>query len=38
MLQASSGGFFRGFAVRCASELLWGLPARVMRGGVGGGG
>ena len=37
MLQASSGGFFRGFAVRCASELLWGLPVRVMRGGVGGG-
>ena len=41
MLQTSSGGFFRGFAVRCASELLWGLPVRVMQGGgegVGGGG
>ena len=37
MLQTSSGGFFRGFAVRCASELLWGLPVRVMQaGGVGG--
>ena len=39
MLQTSSGGFFREFAVRCASELLWGLPVRVMRvGGWGGGG
>ena len=37
MLQTSSGGFFRRFAVRCASELLWGLPVRVMRGGGGGG-
>ena len=38
MLQTSSGGFFRGFAVRGASELLWGLPVRVMQGGGGGGG
>ena len=38
MLQTPSGGFFRGFAVRCASELLWGLPVRVMQGRLGGGG